>query len=396
MIFKQLQIIILSTLLILGAMVTQANAEESADAKPAPVEVSFETSMGPFTLELFPDKAPQTVANFLMYVDEGFYDNTLFHRVIPGFVVQAGGFEKDMKKKLTHPPVKNESANGLMNIRGAISMARTNNPDSATSQFFINVVHNPSLDSKGKKPGYAVFGKVTDGIKIIDKIISVPTERSGRHSDVPKKDVFILSAKRKGGAVANSKKLTDFVAGEHYVVLDKPVATRDSKKIEVIQLFSYACSNCYEIEPMIKEWSKQQSSDVDFRFFPAIWSKAMKLYAKAFYTAKKLNVLDKIHQPLFTAIVIDQKGISTMADVGQFFTKHGVNKRVFTRAYTSAEVKKMVKQAEENVRKYKIASVPEVIVNGKYRVDRMRAGGNSGMLAVIEHLVKKERALLKK
>ena len=120
----------------------------------------------------------------------------------------------------------------------------------------------------------------------------------------------------------------------------------------------------------------------------------MKLYAKAFYTAEKLNILDKIHQPLFTAIVIDQKRISTMADVGLFFAKYGIDKNVFTKAYQSPEVSNKVKQAKANVLKYKIGSVPEVIVNGKYRLDRMRAGGNKGMLAVIDHLVKKERALL--
>lgn len=351
--------------------------------------------MGSFTLQLEPEKAPETVTNFLVYVDEGFYNNTLFHRVIPGFVVQGGGFEKGMKKKLPHPPIKNESDNGLMNTRGAISMARTMNPNSATSQFFINVRHNPTLDGRGKKPGYAVFGTVTAGMDIIDKIIAVPTKSSGSYQDVPKDDVVILSAKRKSSkTVAVKDKQEGFVAGKHYIVLDEPVPTRDSKKVEVVQSFSYACSNCYEFEPAIREWSKQQTGDVDFWHFPAVWNNSMKLYARAFYTAHKLGIAEKIHKPLFTAIVIEQKRLSTMDEVADFFAQHGVDLKAFNKAYTSAEVKNKVKQAESQVRSYKLASVPEIIVNGKYRIDRMRAGGQQGMMKVIDFLVKKERALL--
>lgn len=392
--------IFLTVLFSLWVLVTNVNAEDTSAKNLLPVDVVFETSMGSFTLELTPGKAPETVANFLIYVDEGFYNNTLFHRVIPGFVVQGGGFEKGMKIKLTHPSIKNESDNGLMNIRGAISMARTRNPQSATSQFFINVTHNPTLDGRGKRPGYAVFGKVTAGMEIIDKIIAVPTKTSGPYKDVPKDDVFILSAKRKGVKVSKAGAIKDqqtgFVAGEHYIVLDKPVPTRDTKKVEVVQSFSYACSNCYEFEPAIREWSKQQTNDIDFWHFPAIWNNSMKLYAQAFYAAQALGITEKIHQSLFTAVVLEQKRISSIDELAGFFAEHGVDKKAFNKAYKSFEVQNKVNQAETQVSSYQLASVPEIIVNGKYRVDRMRAGGQKGMLKVIDYLVKKERALLGK
>ena len=152
------------------------------------------------------EQRQKTVSNFLAYVDEGFYNNTLFHRVIPKFVAQAGGFEKEMKKKKTHPPIENESHNALKNSRGTISMARTRDPNSATSQFFINVAHNPSLDFQGNKPGYTVFGKVTNGMDVIDKIVTTPTTSSGPHSDVPNEEIVILSAKRKSCCTVQKKR----------------------------------------------------------------------------------------------------------------------------------------------------------------------------------------------
>ncbi|MEE8431241.1 MAG: peptidylprolyl isomerase, partial [Candidatus Desulfatibia sp.] len=377
--FKRLQFIILIALFTQGVFVTAAHAKDTSYKNSPSVEVIVETTMGSFTLELNPEKAPKTVANFLVYVDEGFYNNTLFHRVIPRFVVQGGGFEKGMGKKPTRFPVKNESDNGLKNIRSAVSMARTNNPNSATSQFFINDRHNLSLDYRDNKPGYTVFGKVTEGMDIIDKIIRVPTTTSGSHKNVPKDDVVILSAKRKGSTGAQDKKR--FIAGEHYVVLDKPVATRDSSKIEVVEMFSYACSHCYEFEPLIKEWSKQQANDVDFWYFPAVWNKTMKLFARAFYTAQELNITEKIHLPLFTAIVIEQKRLSNESDLADFFAHYGVDKKDFAKAFNSTAVDSQLKQAKARVRSYKPAGVPEIIVNGKYRIDRMRAGGQTEMLA---------------
>ncbi len=169
-------------------------------AKPAPVDVIFETSLGSVTLQLDPGKAPDTVRNFLGYVDSGFYANTLFHRVIPGFVIQGGGYEPGFKEKPTRAPIRNEAANGLTNVRGTIAMARTQDVDSATSQFFINVAENRALDHRNRSAsgyGYAVFGKVIEGMDVVDRIVSVPTTRVGPFEDVPRQDVLILGARRK-------------------------------------------------------------------------------------------------------------------------------------------------------------------------------------------------------
>src|SRR5215813_490396 len=147
--------------------------------------VALETSLGSIKLELDPAKAPLTVANFLSYVDDGFYDGTVFHRVIPDFMIQGGGFEPGMKQKKTKPAIKNESPNGLSNARGSIAMARLPDPDSATAQFFINVVDN----SRGlDKPRYCVFGKVVEGMDVVDKIKAVSTGRRGPHENVPMQD----------------------------------------------------------------------------------------------------------------------------------------------------------------------------------------------------------------
>ena len=152
--------------------------------------------MGVITLELDADKAPKSTANFLAYVNKGHYDNTVFHRVIPGFMIQGGGFEPGMKQKPTNAPIKNEANNGLKNTTGTIAMARTNDPQSATAQFFINVADNDFLNFKSETPqgwGYAVFGKVTDGMDTVNKIKAVKTGTSGFHQDVPKEDVVIQS-----------------------------------------------------------------------------------------------------------------------------------------------------------------------------------------------------------
>ncbi len=156
--------------------------------------VVIETSKGNITVELDREKAPVTVENFLKYVDAGFYNGTIFHRVIPTFMIQGGGFTPNMKEKDTNPPIKNESGNGLSNQRGTIAMARTNDPNSATSQFFINVVENKPLDTYGG--GYAVFGKVTDGMDVVDAIRVVPTTTRAGMQDVPVEPVLIKSIKR--------------------------------------------------------------------------------------------------------------------------------------------------------------------------------------------------------
>ncbi len=182
MIFTRL-IFIIFVFITQVVLATQVNVQQKTTIIETPIEVVFQTSKGSFTMQLNLEKAPKTVDNFLRYVDQGFYTNTLFHRVIPRFVVQGGGFEQGMKQRLTDGQVNNESDNGLKNIRGAISMARTNSPDSATSQFFINLTHNPSLDYKDRKPGYAVFGKVTEGMDVIDNIVKVPTITKGVYKD---------------------------------------------------------------------------------------------------------------------------------------------------------------------------------------------------------------------
>jgi cyclophilin family peptidyl-prolyl cis-trans isomerase len=155
------------------------------------------TSMGAFTLELDDAKAPLTVANFEAYVDDGHYNDTIFHRVIDGFMIQGGGFDKTMRQKPTKPAVKNESANGLKNENYTVAMARTNVPDSATSQFFVNVKDNDFLNNAGAaNPGYAVFGKVVEGKDVVDKIKKVPTGNSGSHQNVPTTPVVIQKVER--------------------------------------------------------------------------------------------------------------------------------------------------------------------------------------------------------
>lgn len=167
--------------------------------KPAgPPKVVMATSRGDMTIELYPDKAPETVKNFLQYVDDEFYDGTIFHRVIPGFMIQGGGFESGMREKPTRDPIKNESANGLSNLRYSIAMARTPDPHSATAQFFINHVTNRALDRDMSRDGwgYCVFGKVIEGSDTIESIAQVSTGNSGGHANVPASDVRIESVRR--------------------------------------------------------------------------------------------------------------------------------------------------------------------------------------------------------
>ena len=157
-------------------------------------KVTMETSMGTITLELDDAKAPETVANFVRYAKDGHYDGTIFHRVIDGFMIQGGGFTKDMNQKETREPIRNEAMNGLKNLRGTIAMARTMVVDSATSQFFINLVDNAFLDFQNPTPqgfGYAVFGKVIDGMDVVDQIAKVKTGFSGPHQNVPEEAIII-------------------------------------------------------------------------------------------------------------------------------------------------------------------------------------------------------------
>lgn len=170
--------------------------EESKQMDTGQKQVKLETSMGDIVIELNEEASPITVKNFLRYVEEGFYDGTIFHRVIPDFMIQGGGFTAEMVQKKPHPPIVNEASNGLKNDRGTIAMARTANPDSATSQFFINHKNNDFLNYAGQsKPGYTVFGKVVEGLDVVDAIAAVKTTRKGRYSDVPVEPVVIKSAK---------------------------------------------------------------------------------------------------------------------------------------------------------------------------------------------------------
>jgi peptidyl-prolyl cis-trans isomerase A (cyclophilin A) len=158
--------------------------------------IRFETSHGGFTIELFPKEAPVTVENFLKYVDDGFFDGTIFHRIVPGFVIQGGGLTADFGNKKTRAPISNEAKNGLKNTRGSLSMARTSDINSATSQFFVNLKDNAFLDHGPRDYGYAVFARVTEGLEVIDKIAAVTTGRRKGYTDAPLEDVVIVSARR--------------------------------------------------------------------------------------------------------------------------------------------------------------------------------------------------------
>jgi len=170
---------------------------QASPVYPDALMVKFETSLGDFVVELNTDEAPATAANFLQYVDDGHFDGTVFHRVIPGFVIQGGGLTEDMSQKKTRAPIENEATNGLRNLRGTLSMARTNDINSATSQFFVNLADNAFLDHQGPRNyGYAVFGKVVEGMEVIDAIAKVKTGRRRGHDDVPVEAVIVRSARR--------------------------------------------------------------------------------------------------------------------------------------------------------------------------------------------------------
>jgi peptidyl-prolyl cis-trans isomerase B (cyclophilin B) len=183
-------------IVVLGALFTLVAVGANMAAAGNP-KVEMETSKGKIVIELFPEKAPETVKNFLNYVDAKFYDGTIFHRVIPNFMIQGGGFTSDMKRKSAGAPIKNEADNGLKNERGTIAMARTGDPHSATAQFFINTVNNDSLNHKSKTPqgwGYVVFGKVFAGMDVVDAISAVKTVTRGAYRDVPAETIEIRSA----------------------------------------------------------------------------------------------------------------------------------------------------------------------------------------------------------
>lgn len=158
--------------------------------------ILFETTLGDFKIEFFEKEAPISVANFQKYVEDGFFDGTVFHRIVPGFVIQGGGFTDDMEQKKNKPPIKNEADNGLKNDRGSLSMARTNDINSATSQFFVNLKDNEFLDHSRGNFGYAVFARVTEGMDVIDKIAAVETGRRKGMDDVPVEAVIMKSVRK--------------------------------------------------------------------------------------------------------------------------------------------------------------------------------------------------------
>ena len=197
------------TSLFLGALmlgITGCNASEPATqtvstapppGQPANPRVLIETSKGDITIEVFPEQAPQSAGNFLNYVKTGFYDGTIFHRVIPGFMIQTGGMTADMTEKPKNAPIQNEADNGLKNLRGTLAMARTGDPHSASSQFFINVADNAFLNHRGKSFegwGYTVFGQVVDGMEVVDAIVVVPRGNRGPHADVPVEPIVVQRA----------------------------------------------------------------------------------------------------------------------------------------------------------------------------------------------------------
>ncbi len=168
----------------------------SFSAFAANPQLEVKTSQGAIVIELYQDKAPKTVENFLQYAKDGFFNGTIFHRVIPGFMIQGGGFTPDMKQKETRAPIQNEAKNGLKNETGTLAMARTSDPHSASAQFFINLKDNSFLDYPGRDGwGYAVFGKVVQGLDIVQKIAKVPTSNAGPHQNVPTTPVVIESIK---------------------------------------------------------------------------------------------------------------------------------------------------------------------------------------------------------
>ncbi len=187
-------ILAIGCLVVICGMAALVSARENPARNP---RVRLVTNYGNIVLELYPQKAPETVKNFLQYVREGFYNGTIFHRVIKGFMIQGGGYTKDLQRKSTHAPIKNEADNGLANLRGTVAMARTMDPNSATSQFFINTVNNNFLDFRSKTArgwGYCVFGKVVSGMDVVDAISKVPTTTSRVGQNSPVSPVIIEKA----------------------------------------------------------------------------------------------------------------------------------------------------------------------------------------------------------
>ncbi len=185
-----------------------------------------------------------------------------------------------------------------------------------------------------------------------------------------------------------------YKAGEHYAVLPQPVKTRDPKKVEVVELFWFGCSHCYTFEPVLNKWADKLADDVDFWQSPAMWNEVMVVHARAFYAAKTLGILDKMQMPLFEALNVDRRRLASEEELADFFAEHDVDREKFKKAYNSFSVTSGVRLADSRARSYKITGTPEIVVNGKYRVDAKMAGGQQQMLDVTDFLIAKERAAL--
>lgn len=183
-----------------------------------------------------------------------------------------------------------------------------------------------------------------------------------------------------------------FKAGEHYDILPQAVRTANSEKIEINEVFSYTCGHCFNFQTSLHPWVKELPADVDFQSTPAVWQANLEPYARAYYAAKILNVLDKVHMPIFDAIHVKKKSIKKQSDFEEIFVTEGVSIEKFSSAFNSFGATSMVNQAKSRVRAYRVRGTPEVIVNGKYRVSTSKAGGFSGMLKVADFLIEKERA----
>ena len=222
-----------AVLLCLAQASASPAASPAAVPSPRPTPIGpvvvLDTSAGRIRIGLYEDKSPLTVNNFLRYVRKGQYDGTVFHRVIPGFMIQGGGMTADLTEKPTDAPIHNEARNGVRNSRGTIAMARTNDPNSATAQFFINLKNNASLDFGIQGAGYAVFGEVLDGMDVVDKIATVPTTTRGQNANVPITPVTITSAKVEGGPRPASARPSPAAPRPSPAVTGRPPARLGSK-----------------------------------------------------------------------------------------------------------------------------------------------------------------------
>jgi cyclophilin family peptidyl-prolyl cis-trans isomerase len=368
----------------------QRSSKTIEKKKDTALKVKFKTTAGNFVVKLFPDKAPITVQNFLTYVRDGYYDDTLFHRVIPEFMVQAGGFEKGMVAKTPRASIKNESLNGLLNKTGTIAMARKGHPDSATSQFYINLANNDDLNPRGSQFGYTVFGKVVKGMQTIKKIARTEVGSKKQFNDVPLVNIRIKTV---AGRNAEGEWLfkddeddMEIIAGQHYVELQSTRGDDPEAAIEVLEF----CHYCTNFDSIVNPWAAKLDEYVEFKRTPFIEDDLMRLSAHAFYTIEAQKRKPKLYKKLIDAIALDDGSLSSKAMMAKFFVANGVDKKTFAATFDSQEVSNKVAAAEALVKKYRIKELPVMIVNGKYRVSAKTAGSQENLLKIVDQLLKKE------